>query len=577
MEVSNQAESSVPAGMSLLRLFLVTFLVASGLNLLWLGSGPLADSTEARHAEIGREFAEGGHWLVPTLNYRPYLTKPPLTDWLVAVGIKMFGADEFGARFASAIVAALGIALLAVFGCRLGGRQTGLAAAVLYFVCPLYLGLSRSISIDIVLATLAVGAYWAAWEVSREDCVHPRRAALAWSISLGLGVLAKGHIMLLLVLAPVVIWIVWRKRWHAVRRLTWAPAVLLFLAIALPWFLYTERRFPNWVFVMMGHELEEERRITEFGASWYGLAVLFFLGGALPTLPLAFLSFMNRSEASPMKRRNEGIQTLLRLWVFVPLAVFGFWTQQRVNYVAPMLPAAALVAGMGWDRLAAQWPAASRRQRSAAYLTAGIPLLLGAAFVIAYIVLLSGTEKPSIGALSLEIVGFLALLALSVAGIMQLSHACLTGAMRLFLASALLVGGLALPLLTLGKAQRSAWLTGKWVGENLPPESEVVLYSLHSPSCNFYSRRYLEIFKHKVRGIEWDDFWPFSRSLPTIESWDEANRRAKTAGGIWFVLKPNRIKNLEDFTYTEHLRLDVKQFDDGLVLAHLSESSSPAK
>jgi hypothetical protein len=70
---------------SALPLCLIVFLAAAVLNLAWLGRAPLFDTTEARHAEVAREFAADGHWLVPTLNGWPHLTKPPLTDWLADV------------------------------------------------------------------------------------------------------------------------------------------------------------------------------------------------------------------------------------------------------------------------------------------------------------------------------------------------------------------------------------------------------------------------------------------------------------------------------------------------------------
>ena len=95
-----EAESRRPkAGFRLLAL---VFIAAAALNLAWLGQAPLFETTEARHAEVGREFAEGGNWLIPRLNYQPHLTKPPLTDWLVALGLAIFGENEFGARFFNA-------------------------------------------------------------------------------------------------------------------------------------------------------------------------------------------------------------------------------------------------------------------------------------------------------------------------------------------------------------------------------------------------------------------------------------------------------------------------------------------
>ena len=371
----------------------LVFLAASTLNLLWLWDAPLADTTEARHAEIGREFAEGGRWLIPTLNYRPHLTKPPLADWLVAAGIGIFGANEFGARFFGALVAALGLALVAGLAERLGGRRAGLAAAAFYFVTPIYLALGRTISIDILLATLVTGACWCAWQASREGCPRPRSTILLYWTLLGLGALAKGHIILLLAFLPVVAWILWRRRWRLARRLFWPPALCAFAAIALPWYAYIASVFPEWPGAMVANELGQRTVGAEFGDANFGLSVLYFLGGALFCLPFAILGLLRPRHPGPAGDRGERqVQQppevrdaieLLALSIGVPLVVFSAVSSQRVNYVAPLVPAAAILAGLGWSELCATWNTAGAGRRACAYLALLGTFLLAPATLVA--------------------------------------------------------------------------------------------------------------------------------------------------------------------------------------------------
>ncbi len=73
--------------------------------LAWFGAlaGPrLVNPDEGRYTEVAREMAAGGDWLVPRLNGAPHWAKPPLTYWLTAGSLRLFGATEWAARLPSA-------------------------------------------------------------------------------------------------------------------------------------------------------------------------------------------------------------------------------------------------------------------------------------------------------------------------------------------------------------------------------------------------------------------------------------------------------------------------------------------
>ena len=72
------------------------------IRLLFLGTYPLADTTEARYGEMGRLMVETGNWITPQFEKGiPFWGKPPLSFWLTAVSFKMFGIHEFSARLPS--------------------------------------------------------------------------------------------------------------------------------------------------------------------------------------------------------------------------------------------------------------------------------------------------------------------------------------------------------------------------------------------------------------------------------------------------------------------------------------------
>ena len=65
---------------------------------IFLGSRGLNEPDEGRYAELGREMAAGGSWLVPHLNGFEHFQKPPLIYWCTALSLKTFGLNEWAAR-----------------------------------------------------------------------------------------------------------------------------------------------------------------------------------------------------------------------------------------------------------------------------------------------------------------------------------------------------------------------------------------------------------------------------------------------------------------------------------------------
>src|SRR5262245_45045678 len=101
-----------------------------------LGSFGLWDPYEIRYADAARELADGRARLAPG--------KPPLAALVTAIGIKVFGASEWGGRLPQALCGLAGLLAVYYAGAGLFSRRTGLIAAALLAVSPLYMLESRS-------------------------------------------------------------------------------------------------------------------------------------------------------------------------------------------------------------------------------------------------------------------------------------------------------------------------------------------------------------------------------------------------------------------------------------------------
>jgi len=61
----------------------------------------LQDDVDAVQATIARNMIASGDWVTPHLDGVPYLEKPPLKYWAIAISYLVFGQHDWAARFAA--------------------------------------------------------------------------------------------------------------------------------------------------------------------------------------------------------------------------------------------------------------------------------------------------------------------------------------------------------------------------------------------------------------------------------------------------------------------------------------------
>src|SRR5438067_8187031 len=106
--------------------YLALTLTWAALVLPNLGAASLWDIDEGLNAEAAREMYESGNWVVPKFNFQLRDSKPALLYWLQAGCYRLFGVNEFAARFPSVLAAALAALLTYELGRRVFGAATGL-------------------------------------------------------------------------------------------------------------------------------------------------------------------------------------------------------------------------------------------------------------------------------------------------------------------------------------------------------------------------------------------------------------------------------------------------------------------
>ncbi len=98
----------------------------------FLGSVHLFDWDEINFAESAREMIVTGNFSRVQIDFHPFWEKPPLFFWMQALSMKLFGINEFAARFPNAVIGILTLLTLYFIGKKLYDEKFGLIWALAY-------------------------------------------------------------------------------------------------------------------------------------------------------------------------------------------------------------------------------------------------------------------------------------------------------------------------------------------------------------------------------------------------------------------------------------------------------------
>jgi len=317
---------------------------------------PLNDTTEARYAEIARKMLETGNWVTLLHDYNvAFWAKPPLSTWLSAASMGIFGVNEFAARLPALLLSAGVLALTFSLARTRLTREAALIAVLVLASSLVFMLSAGTVMTDPALmfcVTLSQCAFWYAISLKR------RAWAYLFFVGLGLGLLAKGPLAIVLIGLPIFFWVLIRKQWRALwKELPWFSGVILMLIIALPWYGLAEIRTPGFLnyFIMGEHvsrfldpgwkgDLYGFAHSTTHGTIW-----LYTLGALFPWSLLFVWRFArNRRKNLDKARDNDGWLLYTSLWSLMTLAFFTLSGNILWVYSLPMTPGFALLFATLW-------------------------------------------------------------------------------------------------------------------------------------------------------------------------------------------------------------------------------------
>jgi 4-amino-4-deoxy-L-arabinose transferase-like glycosyltransferase len=182
-------------------------------------------------------------YVVPYFNNKYRFDKPPWIYWMQVASYRLFGENDFAARFPSGVAAALTAVLLFAWGRRLGSERIGWWAAIIFSLCLQTFVHARAAVADMWLVFFVTAAFWAGYELIADWLGAPGSATnsrsrkywrLTFYAALALAFLAKGPLgwMPLLTVACMKFFL----RGQPLNRRFWfASGMLLTMAIVLLW------------------------------------------------------------------------------------------------------------------------------------------------------------------------------------------------------------------------------------------------------------------------------------------------------------------------------------------------------
>lgn len=328
----------------------ILIVLASVLYLFGLGSMPLTDPDETFYAQTAKEMVNSDEWITPTIFGKPQFEKPILYYWLIEISYKMFGINEFAARFPSAVFGIIGIMGIYLLGRLIFSPFCGFLAGLIMATSGEYLVLARGCVTDMVLTVfilLCITFFLYGWQ--KED----KRYYFLSAISAALAVLTKGPIGLFLPGLVILIYLMPKKRWMGVpRRIPVFWCFLTFFAVALPWYLLAAKAHgATFISEFFGFQnvtrfLVPEHRI--------GSSPLFYppviLAGMLPWTLFLIFGTWQFYKKNDFESKVPGYKLFLTAWFMV---VFIFFTVSRtklVTYIFPLFPVLAFFPAKLWER-----------------------------------------------------------------------------------------------------------------------------------------------------------------------------------------------------------------------------------
>ena len=316
-------------GFSQIAIFGLIVLYGLLFFLPFLGQVHLFDWDEINFAESAREMIVSGDYFNVQINFQPFWEKPPLFIWLQVLSMKIFGINEFAARFPNAICGILSLWVIYNAGRRLYNEKFGFYWMLAYAgsFLPFFYFKSGIIDPWFNLFIFLGIIYFIYYQSLKEKAIFH---LIGSALFLGLAILTKGPAAILIFFFAFGIYLIFRRfKIKASLR----DVVIFFLVLTfVGGFWYLIQIFQGNYQLIREFILYQIRLLTTEDAGHGGFFLYHFfilLVGVFPASFIALLSFKDHFDG-PGLRKDFFLFMMILFWVV--LAVFSIVNTKIVHY-----------------------------------------------------------------------------------------------------------------------------------------------------------------------------------------------------------------------------------------------------
>ena len=334
MKIKNQASLNQKSYIILIAVLAAIFFIP------FLGRVHLFDWDEINFAECSREMIKMHDYSRVYINFKPFWEKPPMFFWMQSTAMKIFGMNEFAARFPNAICGITTLIVVFLCGSKIYDRKFGVLWALAYggSLFPNMYFKSGIIDPWFNLFTFLslyffILYHWKRNGFDKEGLQKKPIYYVVWSgIFMGLAILTKGQVALMVFLLSLGVYFIYNRFrfyfnwWHAILFLIIATAV------TCTWYGYETAKNGPWFieeFLKYQYRLFSTHDAGQKGFWGYHYVVL--LIGCFPASLIAIPSFFKNNYSS---RFDKDFKKWMLILFWVVTILFTIVQSRIIHYSA---------------------------------------------------------------------------------------------------------------------------------------------------------------------------------------------------------------------------------------------------
>jgi 4-amino-4-deoxy-L-arabinose transferase-like glycosyltransferase len=307
------------------KYFTEILIIISGalLYIPFLGGVHLFDWDEINFAESAREMIVTGDYLTVRINFIPFWEKPPLFIWFQVLSMKIFGINEFAARFPNAICGIISLLFIYHTGKRIHDQSFGLLWILAYSgsILPFFYFKSGIIDPWFNLFIFSGLVYFIFFLETEKSAQRWFRLFIS-SVLIGLAVLTKGPVAVLIFGLTVGIYWILNKFRMKINVYEILGYLFVLILVGGLWFLI-QIIIGNYEmvsdFFTYQFRLLKSQDAGHGGFILYHAVILFF--GVFPASIFALKGFRRGYYDDPFQKRFKFWLIILFLVVFILFSI----------------------------------------------------------------------------------------------------------------------------------------------------------------------------------------------------------------------------------------------------------------